>query len=249
MLGRFSVAVFLIFCMANSYAQRLDFGAEFVLPGISPSIVSTKYDYISDDPVSYDFARIKHKTQIRPGFNMGTGVFAQFSYRMFSIKATVFPIYTINTSFGAYFPDAILGEDRYVGATDRFGCQNLLQLKYSFKTFRNKKIAILAGGFYFRNYGNTDESASLLHDSELSHYDAYKFLLWDDRKFAYGLAFGIEFNWLNKTKQSRRITVNYHHLNKVGYGGFNQGILAVQLGFANLNILSSLKRNKIYIIK
>jgi len=241
----FFSSLFLISVGART--QRLDFGGEIVVPIISPSIVSTNYDFLTDDPASFHFAKIKRHTQIRPGFNMGTGVFAEVSYRMFSIKAIVYPIYAYNSSFTVYFPEIEGGETKYVSSVSSFGCQGNLNLKYSFKTFSNKKISLLAGGFYFRGYSALDESESLAHDADIHPNEIYKYMLWDDRPYFFGASVGMEFAWLNKYRQNRRLTFLYNHvLTKYGYGGFQQGILTCQIGFANLKIFGSFKRTKIF---
>jgi hypothetical protein len=241
-----SIIIFLL--SVKGHTQRLDFGGEFILPGISPSIVSTKYNYLTDDPVSFDFAKVKRHVQVRPGMNMGTGVFAEVSYRMFSVKALLFPIYSYNANFAVYFPEPELGEAKYLAGISAFGAQGQVNLKYSFKTIRNKKISLLAGGFYFRSYGSIDESESLLYDSELHKYEIYKHLLWDDRRYFYGASLGIEFSWLNKYRQNRRLTLLYNQvLTQYGYGGFRQGALTCQVGFANLKLFGTFKRTRIYI--
>lgn len=229
-------------------SQRLDFGGECTVPFFSTSIVSTKYDFLTDDPVSFHFAKIKRHTQIRPGFIMSVGVFSEISYRMFSVKVIASPIYTPHAIYKVYFPEIDGGETPYKSSTSSFGFHGQVNVKYSFNTFQNKKISLVAGGFYFRSYGTIDESESSSNKSDISPNDLYKYMLWDDRNYFYGVSFGLEFSWLNKYRKNRRLTILYNHvLTKYGYGGFNQGSLTCQIGFANLKIFGTLKRNKIFI--
>lgn len=238
----------LFFISVNAtFAQRFDFGIEFTLPFISPSVVNTKYNYLTDDPVSFDFAKIKHKTQIQPAFNFSGQYFAQISYRMIGLRLTISPMTIINVKHKVYFPDFVNGESPYNSAILRMGGSSSLSLRYSLKTIGNKKLTFILGGFIFRDYFFLGDSEAIFSDSNVDVGELYKYLLWDDHKIVYGPHFGIEFSWLDKYRVNKKYTIMYNHFNKIGFGGFKQGTISVIVGLPTIKIFNSLKRQKVFL--
>ncbi len=241
----------LIILNFKAFSQRLDFGMEFTVPFVSGSVVHTDYNYLSEDPVSFHFAKVKQKTQMRPNLVAAWGMYAELGYRMFSLKYVLMPMSFRTTSFKVFFPHPELGEQVHVRGVSIGGLEQQILLKYSFKNWNNQKISLLAGYGILTRYSTKSEPSedeSIIVDSEIYHPTVYKYMLWDDRRNLNNAIFGVEFNWLNKFRVERKVTILYSHLlNRIGYEGFSQGVYTMSFSFLPTRILSSFKRNRIYL--
>lgn len=242
---------FLFLSISSTWSQRIDFGIEIVLPGLSGSVVQTDYHYLTDDPVSFHFARIDKNLQFRPGFVFGTPYSFQFTYRKYGIKYSLDPVSARMVKFDVVFPHPELGEQKHKRSIAAFGLNQRLMLKYTVLNLKNLQCNLMAGGsIFFSYFKKFEDSENMFFDSEVYAPEMYKYMLWDDRRIYQSLDFGFEVSWLNSVRTERRVSLTYSHLmNRIGYNGFNQGIVSMAYHLPLGAILPSLKRNKIYLEK
>lgn len=230
-------------------AQTIDLSMGFQIPFVSSSIISTKYDFLTDDPVSYHFAKIKNKTQYHSEFSLALLLNLEYTYKMFGLKLSLSPITTVNRTFNVYFPQIEDGEQIYRAAVEQTGYQIQPLLKYSFKTFKNNRISLLAGGYYFSQYGGkpTESEKSRNSDATVTG-DIYKYLLYDDTKTLYGYSIGLEHSFLSNSRNLIKQTLLISPLVKeFGFNGFKQIFIQYQIDFFNVRLLTSSKKNKKYL--
>ncbi|MDX1348876.1 MAG: hypothetical protein R3279_01450 [Putridiphycobacter sp.] len=242
----------LYFCLGlfmSAKAQTIDFSMGFQIPFASGSIISTQYNYLTDDPVSYHFAKIKNKTQFHNEFSAALLLNLEYTYKMFGLKVSLSPISTISRSFTVYFPHLEDGELMYTAAVEQEGYQIQPLLKYSFKTIKNFRLSLLAGGFYFSQYNGKPYESERYNKSEASVTgDIYKYLLYDDTDKLYGYSVGVEHSFLsNKRNLIKQTLLISPALNEFGFDGFNQIFIQYQIDFFNVRLLTSAKKHQKYL--
>jgi hypothetical protein len=233
----------------SAKAQTIDLSMGFQIPFASGSIISTQYNYLTDDPVSYHFAKIKNKTQYHNEFTVGLLLNVEYTYKMFGLKLSLAPFLVSNRSFTVYFPHLEKGEQVYTASVEQGGYQIQPLLKYSFKTVKNFRISLLAGGFYFSQYNGKPYESERFNRSEASvSGDIYKYLLYDDTDKLYGYSLGIEHSFLSNQRNLIKQTLLVSPvLNEFGFNGFRQIFLQYQIDFFNVRLLTSAKKHQKYL--
>jgi len=231
------------------FSQSIDFDMGFQLPFVSSSIVKTKYDFLTDDPSSYNFAKIKNKTQYNNELSMSLFLTLEYSYKMFGLKVQLSPYTMINRSFTVYFADIEKGEKKYTGEISHSGFQIQPLFKFSFKTIGNNRFSLLGGGYYFSKYkkGLSESAKSRKSDLTLVK-NIYKYMLYDDTKNLYGYSIGLEHAFLNNKRSLIRQSIIISPLvKKIGFEGFSQVFIQYQIEFFNFRLFQGLKKQKIYL--
>jgi len=241
--------ILIIFQFNTTTAQTIDLSIGFQVPFISSSIISTKYNFLTDDQVSYHFAKIKNKTQYHPEFSLALLLNIEYTYKMFGLKLSLSPIITVNRSYTVYFPHIEDGEQIYTASVEQEGFQIQPLLKYSFKTFNNNRLSLLAGAYYFSQYkGEATETGNYNKSYASVSGGVYKYLLYDDTKNLYGYSFGIEHSFLsNKLNLIKQTLLVSPLVKEFGFNGFNQIFIQYQIDFLNVRLLTSVKKNKKYL--